>query len=177
MHTDDPPIRMTPLLQSLASLRARAWGQSDDPAMAGRWIDSWDEMAQHHIIFRGERLVGAVRFTLHDQHDELQDFHILGHVARDLPLPIAQPMRLVVDPDFRSQGIARALDWIIANAPFHSGAQSIIATTGSSELTAHRHEIMLKNGWKCAGQASGKSSLPIDHTKPPLVYFRIRGTT
>lgn len=163
---------LSPFLQDLAALRARAWGQSADPANLKRWIDAWDADAHHHVIYRKGQMAAAFRFTIHATIDDLPDRSIYGDLIYDLPAPIAWFSRLVVDPDFRGAGLSSGLDWLAANEPFRHGARSILATGGSVAANRFRHEVMLRHGWAFLGEALGTIDLPIVPAGPPRIYAR-----
>lgn len=170
----EPLTDPSPLLVAIAKLRARAWGEDSGEISYNRWTDEWDASAFHHVVYSGSNLVGAVRFTIHQQCAGMPDFEVFEHMVSELPLPVAHCARLVVDPDFRRRGVGQTLDWVIANAPFNSGANSIISTTGSHERTAHRQALMIKNGWNSAGIGRAKSTLPVPDKILPQIYFRVR---
>ena len=171
--TASPNLGAAWLLDSIAELRAAAWGHTARSDIAA-WLDEWDATAHHHIIVREGKIAAAVRFTLHEVHDDVPYRSIYGDLIKELPTPIAWYSRLVVSPEWRGKGISKALDWLAANEPFNMGANSIVATGGSVAENQFRHEVMLNHGWSYLGQALGLIDLPLKNAKPPAVYARQR---
>lgn len=161
------------LLETVAELRARAWGQHSLGVETQLWLDDWDAVAQHHVVLRGGHIAAAFRFTVHENLDSLPHRQTYGSLVEELPVPIAWSSRLVVDPKFRGCGLSRPLDHLAANEPFNHGAKSIVTTGGSVAENQFRHGVMIRQGWTLLGKAIGTIDLPLPDNAPPSVYARV----
>ena len=99
------------LLRRIYTLRAEVWQHEGVPQSvfpSGQWSDIHDQHSTHWAVFRGGELVAAARLCTHDTTAQLPEGHLFTSPAA-VP-PIAAFNRLVVHPDSRGLGIARALD-------------------------------------------------------------------
>src|SRR5262245_52657152 len=80
MHSARPePVEIDPrdseLLEEIGRLRVSAW-KNFFPKIAERtdcWLDDYDRMARHWVVFEGETIVGAARLSMHQRFSELPE--------------------------------------------------------------------------------------------------------
>ncbi len=119
----------------IGRLRARVWlGEGFlDPAFVkdGVWLDGDDDRALHWIARVDGEMVGAARLhVLERLEDAPYAEHLLPH-EEDLPMPSAYLMRLVVAPEHRGVGIARAMDEARIEQALWSGCRSVFGIASS----------------------------------------------
>ena len=87
--------------------------------------------------------------------------------------PIASYNRLVVHPDHRRRGIAKALDLCCLRAAFEQGASVLLGATGSVASNASRISAMSELGFRTIGKGKLKTSSVFEPTEQPtvLAYF------
>jgi predicted GNAT family N-acyltransferase len=78
---------------------------------------------------REGHLVASARLTFHTTlEDSYRDVALWRRAGKHLPLPICDLGRLVVDPVFRTLGLANRLNKVRVAAAKESGAKSIMVT-------------------------------------------------
>jgi GNAT superfamily N-acetyltransferase len=110
-------------------LRYEVWsmaGAEISPDCVGSIRDSFDESALHWGAFEGERMVGSARLTIHKKLASAPDSSLFENFP--IPCPVASINRMVILPEFRRLGIARAIDRLRIQEARASGCKAIIAT-------------------------------------------------
>lgn len=160
------------LLEQVYALRVLAW--RDRIAMAPdfvRWADAQDAVSRHWVILCGGRVVGACRYSLHDKLEECPDGHMFPSELA-VSAPVAVSSLLVVDPDHRGKGLAKALDFLVVQGPFWEGAGVVLGSVGNAGGYEGRVSALESAGWTIGGRAMARSSQPYaTENWPDFVYI------
>jgi predicted GNAT family N-acyltransferase len=103
------------LRETIGRLRIRAWDADGErpfhaAATDSIWLDRHDDTAEHFVVERDCMVVAAARVSLHERESDLPDAELIAGYTEDLKWPVASINRLVVAPETRGCGLARALD-------------------------------------------------------------------
>lgn len=147
----------TAQLDEVCRLRVVAWKrQATIREGVVKWgPDSYDHSGRHWAILHGRRIVAAIRLTFHDHLSEIPAARCFKGVAPEpLRAPIASYNRLVVHPDHRGRGLARALDVRCINAAGLAGASVLLGATGHVQGQKSRIDAMVSLGFTILGPAA-----------------------
>jgi len=92
---------------------------------SGKIADSLDETAFHWGAYSNGRLVASARLSIHEVLENAPDGHLFEKLS--VPCPVADINRMVVRPEYRRIGIARAIDGLRIQKARESGCRTIIA--------------------------------------------------
>lgn len=90
--------------QEICNLRLRTWKKEGTLkkhlCTKEGWIDRHDHHGRHLLCFRRGKLLGSLRYCMHDKFDDLPDRdNFYAASVREAPVPTASINRLVVDPE------------------------------------------------------------------------------
>lgn len=151
------------LLAKVGRLRVEAWEtETARAAEQAVWVDEFDRVARHWVVFRDGVPVAAARLSLHDRLAEVPDSESYAGVFSVPPeAPIASLNRLVVHPSARGSGLSRRLDLMRLDAAERLGARVAILSTASGP---RRVAQLVGLGFSCLGHGP-------KFEKPPLCYM------
>ncbi|GAB4034470.1 GNAT family N-acetyltransferase [Spirosoma jeollabukense] len=132
-HLEQVPF--SDLEYEIGSLRVRAW--RNEPAVDKTYFDrptlieSLDKKSQHWVITKDDIVVAAARMSFHPTMETVPYAPLLpaecwGQFTNKT---IASFNRMVVDPQYRGQGLAHALDRIRVEHAIQSGLDVIVGAT------------------------------------------------
>jgi GNAT superfamily N-acetyltransferase len=117
--------------------------------------DSFDLSGRHWAILLDGRIVAAIRLTFHNNLSEIPAAHCFKGVVPEPQLaPIASYNRLVVHPDHRGRGLAKALDVCCINAAEMAGATILLGATGHVPGQKSRIDAMVSLGFTILGPSA-----------------------
>jgi len=146
-HLEQVPF--SDLEYEIGSLRVRAW--RNEPAVDKTYfarptlIESLDKKSQHWVITKDDIVVAAARMSFHTDMETVPYAPLLPPEcwAQFANKAIASFNRMVVDPRFRGQGLANALDQVRVEQARRANMDVIV---GATQLT-YRVESLRKLGF------------------------------
>ncbi len=143
----------------ITRLRLDAWrNQAKLKPGISRSSDAWDEKSHHRVLVDEEgRIVGALRFSLHNEPSDLPDGGVWLTEHHQWPGPHAYVSRLILAAEFHGSGLSERLDEMAISEPLRMGARSVTALTGSIEASMKRIRRMKRRGWRVVGVAAEQS--------------------
>ena len=151
------------LLEEIGRLRVQVWKHEGvdievDPILGKCWLDNHDLHAEQWVVWRGNSIVAAGRFCIHNLVEEIPEyeyFDCFTDTIKRLPTPIASMNRLVVCPSARRHGLASKIDRVRIEAAERMGARSIVV-----DVPPYRLEHMKKLGFIVIGLDSSLEYRP-----------------
>jgi predicted GNAT family N-acyltransferase len=121
------------LLQQIGRLRVQAWEtETKKAAEMVSWVDQFDRVARHWVVFDNNQPVAAARLSIHQSLSEVPDAESYAGVFEEPPpAAIASFNRLVVHPSARGAGLSKKLDRIRLVAANEAGCRSALLSTVS----------------------------------------------
>ena len=162
------------LLEQVYALRVQAWRtQVVLPADMTRWEDVVDASARHWAFLDQERVVAAVRLSLHGSladmpHPEVYD----GVFTVCPPGPIAYYSRAAVHPAYRRLGLLTEFHTICLRAAQGMGAETMICISGSVKANSFVGPALVGAGFTLMGQGQPYRSTQYEATTAPSVFVR-----
>lgn len=146
-------------INEMGKLRIIAWekeGIIPDLIAKKVWLDELDKSAIHWILLEDEKLVASARMTLHNSVAEVPYSEMFAKFdLSHLKSPVAALNRLVVNPKYKGEGIARQLDIARIETAKEIGIKTIIG-----EAVPWRVEPLLELGFKFVGQIGDIKEIP-----------------
>ena len=100
--------------QELGILRRKVWELEDDfdaDAFPDKvWIDDFDTDAIHLAVFDKGKIIASARVSVYYKYDDIPYIKMMEKYKSLLKLPVASFNRLVVDNNYRGNGLAAILD-------------------------------------------------------------------
>ncbi|RFC41737.1 MAG: hypothetical protein DVB28_002213 [Verrucomicrobia bacterium] len=158
------------LLAKVGRLRVEAW-ETETARAAERsvWVDEFERVAWHWVVFRDGLPVAAARLSLHDALTEVPDSESYAGVFSTPPeTPIASLNRLVVHPSARGNGLSRQLDLVRIEAAERLGARVAILSTASGQ---RRVAQLVDLGFVFVGYGPTFKNPPLCHLPAPAVLL------
>lgn len=146
-------------LEEISRLRVEAWRtQARLKPGISHSLDPWDEKSHHRVLIDQQgRVVGALRFTLHDDLSDLPDGGVWLTERHREPGPHAYFSRMFLAPEFQGCGLSETLDELAISEPFRLGARTITCLAGSVSTSLQRLPQMERRGWCRVGVAPSPS--------------------
>jgi GNAT superfamily N-acetyltransferase len=105
-------------IMDIGRFRIKGWKNENgiDPAFFSNdyWLDDIDQRAFHWIVTHRDRIVASARLSMHDSLDDVPYAQLLKprHRLYFENKRLASINRLVVDPEFRREGLSLLLDQV-----------------------------------------------------------------
>ena len=107
----------------------KAMGWANTHLRDGKWVDAFDQTARHYVVCHDGRIIASGRLNLGASLAELPYGEQWSRFVLDQSERLAVGTRLVVHPDFRRRGLAKAIDQRrISDARTAGAARMLIAT-------------------------------------------------
>lgn len=158
------------LLAKVGRLRIEAWEtETARAAEQAAWVDEFDRVAWHWVVFQNGSPVAAARLTLHCKVADAPDSESYAGVFCAPPeTPIASLNRLVVHPSARGSGLSLRLDLIRLTAAEKLGARVAILSTASGP---RRVAQLVSLGFVFLGHGPKFKTPPLCYLPPPAVLL------
>jgi GNAT superfamily N-acetyltransferase len=158
------------LLRQIGRLRVEAWETETSKASEMEsWVDGFDRVARHWVVFREGVPVAAARLSVHGSLAEVPDAESYAGVFAQAPEgPIASFNRLVVHPSARGAGLSKRLDLLRLDAAESSGCRSVVLSTASGPRRIHQ---LAGWGFELAGYGPRFQKPPLCHLPRPAVLL------
>lgn len=138
------------LLEQATRLRGVVWNTHvERKIFAGNvWTDCHDCHAwQWGILDKNNCMIAAARLCIHDSIEEFPDYYPGNRFDCDFNPPIAMMNRLVVHPDFQSQGLSSCLDKVRIEKAVLLNCRSIAV-----EVPSYRVQRLENMGFEYVGK-------------------------